>query len=304
MAPLPKTRTNIAPIFHSVSLDLFGPILCKDTCKGRTRKKIWGMIFNCTVTRAAHIDVTEDYGTSAILETIRRFTCVRGCPGKIYSDQGSQLIAAANDIAELVEHWDWVPIHEWSASRKIEWIVTPAGGQHQNGLSESLIKVTKRSLKHKIAGNVLTPLQLQTVLYECANILNTRPISIVSGSDPDCPAPITPNHLIIGRASTDVPQGPFDHEKSKSHTRRFRAIQDLVTKWWESWYQQAFPQLVPSYKWLQRHRNVRVGDVCLIRYRNDVRATYRLGRVQEVKVGSDGLVRSEGQITMKIMFES
>ncbi len=122
--------------------------------------------------------------------------------------------------------------------------------------------------------------------------MNTRPISIVSGSDPDCPTPITPNHLIIGRASTDVPQGPFDHEKSKSHTKRFRSIQDLVTKWWENWYQIAFPQLVPSYKWLQRHRNVCIGDVCLIRYRNDVRATYRLGRVQEIKVGSDGLVRS------------
>ena len=34
-----------------------------------------------------------------------------------------------------------------------------------------------------------------------------------------------------------------------------------------------------------------VGDVCLIRYKNDTRATYRLGRVTEAKKGSDGLVR-------------
>ena len=35
-----------------------------------------------------------------------------------------------------------------------------------------------------------------------------------------------------------------------------------------------------------------VGDVCLIRYRNETRATYRLGMVQEVKTGQDGHVRT------------
>ena len=42
---------------------------------------------------------------------------------------------------------------------------------------------------------------------------------------------------------------------------------------------------------MQRHRSVCVGGVCLIRYKNDTRATYRLGRVTEAKKGSDGLVR-------------
>ena len=32
--------------------------------------------------------------------------------------------------------------------------------------------------------------------------------------------------------------------------------------------------------------------MCLIRYRKELRATYRLGRVKEVKVGTDGLVRT------------
>ena len=54
----------------------------------------------------------------------------------------------------------------------------------------------------------------------------------------------------------------------------------------------SFPKLVPAYKWLQRQRNVKICDVCLIRYRNEARSTYRLGRVQEVKLGQDGLVRS------------
>ena len=292
MAPLPTSRTKISPTFHITSMDLFGPITIRDTVKQRTHKKVWGVIFNCTVTRAVYIDLTEDYGTDAILQTLRRFICIRGCPSEIQSDQGSQLIAAAEDIAKLVTNWDWQPIHDWAATNKIKWTLAPAEGQHQNGLSESLVKITKRSLKHNISGNVLTFGQLQTVLFEVANIINSRPIGIISGSDPSCPSPITPNDLILGRASSGVPQGPFDHEKSKNNTKRFRFLQELVSQWWANWYQSVFPSLVPSYKWHQRHRNVRVGDVCLIRYRKELRATYRLGRVKEVKVGTDGLVRT------------
>ena len=37
---------------------------------------------------------------------------------------------------------------------------------------------------------------------------------------------------------------------------------------------------------------MKIGDVCLIRYKNETRATYRLGKVHQVKVGQDGLVRT------------
>ena len=292
MAPLPTSRTKIAPTFHTTSMDLFGPIEIRGTVKQRSRKKVWGVIFNCSVTRATYIDLTEDYGTDSILQTLRRFVCIRGCPAEIHSDQGSQLVAAAKEIAELVKDWDWSPIHEWAATNKITWRLAPAEGQHQNGLSESLVKLTKRSIQHKITGNVLTFSELQTVLFEISNIINSRPIGVMTGSDPECPSPITPNDLILGRATSSVPQGPFDQTASKSITKRFRFLQDLVSQWWSSWYQLAFPKLVPSYKWIQRHRNVRVGDICLIRYRNESRSTYRLGKVDEIKLGADGLVRT------------
>ena len=126
-------------------------------------------------------------------------------------------------------------------------------------------------------------------LYEIANIINSRPIGVVTGSDPEQPQPLTPNDLLLGRASGEVPQGPFDN--SRSVNKHFRFLQNLVTEWWEHWYAIVLPSLVPSYKWLQRHRNVKIGDICLIRYGKDKRATYRLGRVSEVNKGEDNLVR-------------
>ena len=79
------------------------------------------MILNCIATRALHIDVTEDYSTDSVLQVLRQFVSLRGCPSIIYSDKGSQLIAA------------WVQLKDWAATNKIRWKTAPAEGQYQNG---------------------------------------------------------------------------------------------------------------------------------------------------------------------------
>ena len=127
------------------------------------------------------------------------------------------------------------------------------------------------------------------VLFEVANTINSRPIGVISGSDSVSPDPITPNHLILGRSTSSIASGPFDCTKNVN--KRYEFLQKLATDWWERWYQTVLPSLVPSYKWLQRHRDVKVGDICLIQYKKDVRATYRLGKVVEVQLGVDGHVR-------------
>ena len=197
--------------------------MIKDSVKQRTKKKVWGVIFNCLSSRAVHIDVSEDYGTDSILQVIRKFMCIRKCPSEFISDQGSQLIAAAKDIAELAS-WDWSKIEKFCTERKIKWTLAPAEGQHQNGVSESLIKSTKRTIKHTIGNHVCTAMELQTVLFEIANIINNRPLGIISGSDPSNPT--TPNGLLTGDNANDVPQGPFD--TNTPITKRFRFLQQLV----------------------------------------------------------------------------
>ena len=242
----------------------------------------------CASTRAIHLELTDSYNTDSILQTLRKFIALRGCPAEICSDQGTQMIAAGSNIAELTKDWNWSTVSIWAGKNKIVWKVVPAEGQHQNGLSESLIKSVKRTIKHTIVENVLTFSELHLMFYEVANIINSRPIGIVSGSDPDCPKSITPNDLMLGRSSSEVPQGPFN--SNTTITKRFLFIQNLIDEWWKNWYDSVLPSLVPSYKWLQRHRNLEVGDVCLIRFKG-IRALYRLGRVTEGMQGEDGLVR-------------
>ena len=45
-----------------------------------------------------HIDIIQDYSAQAVLLTLRRFGSVRGWPGVIYSDPGSQLEAGGGNL--------------------------------------------------------------------------------------------------------------------------------------------------------------------------------------------------------------
>ena len=287
MAPLPAFRLAESPVFYVTSMDLFGPLLIKDMVKKRTTMKVWGAIFTCAATRAVWLDITPSYGTDHILQTIEKFIRVRSKPSEIISDQGSQLRAASK---ELTQNWNWSSVSESIASRSIKWTIVPAEGQHQNGLAESMVKCTKRTIRHMIGESILTFSELQLAFFEIADIINSRPIGIQPNSDPECPTPLTPNGLIIGQSSNEVPSGPFRPDSSPK--TRFNFIKELVDDWWKRWYNVVLPSLVPNYKWTHSKRNVQVNDVCLIQYKGAIRAKYRLGRVIKVFPGhEDGLVR-------------
>ena len=247
--------------------------------------KVWGTIFTCAASRAVWLDVTPSYSTDSILQTIEKFMRVRGMPSEIISDQGSQMKAASK---ELTKDWNWSKVSDSLSARSIKWTIVPAEGQHQNGLAESMVKCTKRSIHHMIGENVLSFSELQLAFFEIADIINSRPIGVLPNSDPECPTPLTPNGLIIGQNSNEVPYGPFRPESSPRS--RYNFVKELVDDWWKRWYNQVLPSLVPSYKWTQSKRNVQVGDICMIRYKG-MRSTYRLGRVTRVHTGVDGLVR-------------
>ena len=230
MAPLPAFRLSPGPVFNVTSIDLFGPLTIRDTVKRRTHMKVWGVIATCACVRAVYLDLTEGYSTDAILQTLRRFITIRGCPSKMISDQGPPLIAASKDVASLTKDWNWTTIAEWASDNNMEWKFVPAEGQHMNGLSESLIRSVKRSIHHVIGSNILTFSELQVAFFEIANIINSRPIGVTPGNDPDFPQALTPNDLILGRSTNEPPQGPFNTKVSM--TKRYSFIQELVDSWW------------------------------------------------------------------------
>jgi hypothetical protein len=158
-------------------LDLFGPFQCRGDVNPRTSKKTWVLIIEDVNSGAVYMDIISDYSTVSVLMTMRRFGSLRGWPGVVYSDPGSQLESASGKL----ECW-WKkmegPLATFAGSEKFQWKTSPADSPWRQGKVERRIAIVKKHIRFSIGDTRVTPLELQTILFEIANICNERPISI------------------------------------------------------------------------------------------------------------------------------
>lgn len=290
MGQLPEQRLKPSPAFYNTSLDLFGPLMIRDTVKRRTRAKTYGVIFTCLASRAVHIDLVEGYDTQSFLSAFRRFVSIRGYPHTVHSDMGSQLMAASKEIRDMTGKWNLHEISNLGIQQGMMWSFNKsANAPWQNGACESLIKSVKRLLVIAIGENVLSFGELQTVLYEVANILNERPIGLKPGYDISLGAYLCPNDLLLGRASNRVPSGPM--VDTADVRKRFSIVQSVVTSFWRRWMRDYFPTLTIRQRWHTARRNLRAGDVVLVQDSDLIRGNWKLAQVEKAKPGKDGKVR-------------
>ncbi|XP_043208348.1 uncharacterized protein LOC122373955 isoform X1 [Amphibalanus amphitrite] len=291
MGELTLERLQPSPAFYHTSLDLFGPFLIRDTVKKRTRTKAYGVIFTCMATRAVYLDIVDGYAAKDFLVTFRRFVTIRGYPASIHSDMGSQLVAANKELRNMSENLDWSEICRSGALQGLTWTFNKsADAPWQNGCSESLIRLVKRALLIAIGDSVLTVGELQTVLFEVANLLNERPIGHRPGADPELGSYLCPNDLILGRTGIAVPQGPLATTAKLCH--RQQAIQRVVTSFWKKWQRDYFSTLLVRQKWHVEKRDMKAGDIVLVQDNNALRGQWKLAEVKEALVGQDGKVRN------------
>ena len=130
--------------------------------------------------------------------------------------------------------------------------------------------------------------ELQCVMFEAANLVNERPIGIIS-KDINDGKYLCPNNLLLGRATSRIPSGPFD--ESLKPRRRYLFIQGLVSAFWKIWIRDYFPSLIVQPKWHSQKRNMRKGDVVLMRDVNAIRGSWQIGRVLDAHFSSENLVR-------------
>jgi hypothetical protein len=84
-----------------------------------------------------------------------------------------------------------------------------------------------------------------------------------------------------------------EYDMSSFPLKRLEYVQETVATWWNQWKVTHFSSLVPTTRWKEARRNMRVGDVVLIKYTSKSKAgSYRLGIVKEIEVDEDDLVRT------------
>ena len=290
MSSLPIERLKPSPPFTNTMVDYFGPFTISGEVQKRVRGKCYGVIFTCLSARAVHIDIAADYSTPGFMMVLRRFASIRGWPTKFFSDKGSQLVGASNELSTVIDNIAWNEIEDRSrtAGKGTEWNFSPADAPWYNGAVEALVKSTKRALNVSVGETVLRFSELQTSMYEAAQLVNQRPIGN-HPSDPSDGVYLCPNDLLLGRATAEIPQGPFLDRCSQRF--RFDFVQRVVDGFWKRWVREVFPNLVINPKWHTERRNLKNNDVVLLQDSNALRGTWKKALVVDATPSDDGKVR-------------
>ena len=291
MGSIPKELLTNTVAWGSVEMDLFGPFSCRSDVNKRSTIKTWGMIIVDKNSGAVHCDVVSDYSAQETVKTLRRFAAIRGWPSVISSDPGSQLESSSGSLGSWWEQMRQ-QLSQVGAENGFTWNISPANSPWRQGRAEVHIKLIKRLLKISVGNMRLTPLELQTVLFEAANLSNERPIGLRKTPSADGYfSALTPNCLLMGRSSNAVP----DDTNLSSHLKkseRYELIQTVTGEFWRMWSEQVVPESVLRQKWHETGRNYKPGDIVLLHESSPIKGKYTLGIVDSVKEGDDSLVRS------------
>ena len=271
-------------------MDLFGPFHCRGDVNPRTTKKTWGFVMEDVNSGAVHLDIVQDYSAEAVLLSLRRFGSLRGWPGIVQSDPGSQLVSASG---KLVSWWSDFEdsLRKFAKTKNFQWKVSPPDSPWRQGKAERRIAIVKRLIQFSLGDTRVTPVELQTIFMEIGNICNERPIGLSKPHSDGIYDLITPNNLLLGRSGCILPDDA-EIADNLPISARYRLVRHVTCIFWKKWSTEVSPGLVVRQKWHKKQRNLCTGDLVMICDSSPIKSKYKLGIVEIVYPSKDGFVRS------------
>ena len=139
---------------------------------------------------------------------------------------------------------------------------------------------------------------MNTVVVQIEACLNSRPLLEQQSHNTDGIQPITPAHLLIGKALKAYPEQELD---PKTTCRgRWILCQSIVQSFWKRWSQEYLTLLQRRNKWTKTQPNLAVGDLVLMRDSSYFTTHWGMARVTKTFPGDDGLVRAVDVIACKV----
>ena len=183
-------------------------------------------------------------------------------------------------------------MEEALALKKSEVKFCLPGCQWQNGTAEQRVRGLKCALEivMKQGSASLDYVEFRTLLVQCADKMNSRPIGVMHGEDEL--QPLTPNHLLLGQTQSRTVCKETLDEGLDHFTKQAKYVAELSNTWWKLWFNQCFSSMLPFRGWVARQRNLEVGDIVMIKTPQKLgKHSYRMARVRERFLDEAGLCR-------------
>ena len=113
----------------------------------------------------------------------------------------------------------------------------------ENGAAEQRVRALKDALDLTMPNGAgyLDFSEFCTLLVKCADLIKSHPIEVTL-IDEDL-EPLTPNHILIGRAQSGQVSQEVLIEGDDKYTKRTHYVLELSSQWWKAWFSQCFPTL-------------------------------------------------------------
>ena len=141
-------------------------------------------------------------------------------------------------------------------------------------------------------GRSLDEESLATLMVETEGILNSRPLTTDSISDPTSSLPLSPSNLLTMKSKIILPP-PGDFSRPYLYSRRrWRRVRHIVNRFWCRWRKEFLQSLQESKKWTNTKRNFKAGDIVILQEANIIRNYWQMCRVMETYCDEKVFVRS------------
>lgn len=276
-----------------VGIDLCGPFYIRYPGRRGVPIKAFVCIFVCLATKAVHMEVVADLSTQAFLAAFKRFVAIRGKPQLVMCDNATNFVGANKELEDLRRQLNDQQVQHTlvTAAQEdgIDFKFIPPRTPNFGGVWEAAVKSFKGHFRKTIGDKTLTPDELNTIVHQVAAILNSRPLTPLS-NDPNDFTALTPGHFLVGRPLTAVPE-PDLQEIPENRLSHWQRTQNFVQQLWKKWKTQYLSDLHNRTKWTRKRDNIHIGTLVLVKEDRLPPQKWRLGRVTEIFVGKDGIVR-------------
>lgn len=242
------------------------------------------VLFTCAVFRAVHLELVTALSTDAFLQTLRRFIARRGRPSVIYSDNGTNFVGAENALSNI----NWEVISSTVATQKIRWKFNPPSAAWWGGWWERLIRMVKRILRKVLGRACLCYEELNTILCDCEQVINSRPLTYVT-EDVDDLAPLSPAMFLQEIRVSDVTDIDIvDNKELNKRAQYKQKLRDILRQRFRVEY---LGQLRQESVRQRKTKPLNEGDIVLLESEVKKRHCWSLARVLQLMPGKDGVPR-------------
>ena len=296
MPDLPKIRVDDAPPFANTGLDFLGPLYIteRNATEGTSSSKVYVCLFTCAATRAVHLELTRSLSTQAFLLSFRRFVSRRGLPSVLISDNATTFKSASKEVEQICRSKE---VQDFLVGRGVTWQYIVERAPWWGGFWERLVRSVKIVLKKILGRATLDYDELLTVLVEIEGIINARPITYVYDDEESVSYALSPSQLINGRRICSRPNSQHYEivSTNASLTKRARRHKHILCQFTTRWRKEYLRNLRENAQVngkRQKTEQLKEGDIVIVKNDKTNRNFWRLGKIDELISGDDGMVRA------------